>query len=105
MFNNIIWTIISCIIGVTVPALLGYLCGIIKTYKKREKTQSEALKCLLRSNITSKFYLYKKLGYVPRYEKENVNYMHAQYKGMNGNSYVDLIMPEFNALPIKEDLE
>lgn len=49
--------------------------------------------------------MYKQLGYVPRYEKENVNYMHVQYKAMNGNSYVDLIMVDFNKLPIKENLE
>ena len=37
------------------------------------------------------------------YEKENMNYMHNQYKSMGGNSYVNIIMDEFNKLPIKED--
>ncbi len=102
MIDKILWTVLTCIIGVAVPGLIGYLLGAVKTYRKREKIQSEALKCLLRSNITSKYYVYKQLGYVPRYEKENVNYMYAQYKAMEGNSYIDVIIVEFNKLPIKE---
>ena len=105
MLNNILWTILTCTIGVAVPGIIGYLLGAIKTYRKKEKTQNEALKCLLRSNITSKYYVYKQLGYVPRYERENVNYMYTQYKDMNGNSYIDLIMVDFNKLPMKEGLE
>lgn len=102
MIQNIIWVSITCAIGVIVPALLGYLLGRIKSYKKREKNQEEALKCLLRSNITSKYYVYKKIGAVPRYEKENVNYMYTQYKNMGGNSYIDLILQDFNSMPLEE---
>lgn len=101
MLNNILWTILTCTIGVAVPGIIGYLLGVIK----KEKTQNESLKCLLRSNITSKYYVYKQLGYVPRYERENVNYMYTQYKKMNGNSYIDIIMVDFNELPMKEGLE
>lgn len=101
MMNNIFLAIITCLIGVVVPAVIGYLLGIIRTYK----TQSEALKCLLRSNVTSKYYVYKQMGFVPRYERENVNYMYSQYKKMKGNSYIDVIMADFNELPMKEGLE
>ena len=100
MLANILWTVLTCTIGVAVPGIIGYLLGVIK----KEKTQNEALKCLLRSNITSKYYVYKELGYVPRYERENVNYMYAQYKAMDGNSYIDIIIVDFNKLPMKEEV-
>ena len=35
--------------------------------------QEEALKCLLRSNITSKYYVYTELKEIPLYEKENID--------------------------------
>lgn len=92
-------TIMTCVVTFCTSTILGFLLGKIKNYKQ----QSEALKCLLRSSITSKYYVYSELGHVPRYEKENMNYMHNQYKSMGGNSYVNIIMDEFNKLPIKED--
>lgn len=95
-------TIITCVITFLVTSIMGYLLGVARSYKTRDKKQEEALKCLLRSNITSKYYVYSELGEVPRYERENVNYMWEQYNSMGGNSYVGTIMGEFNTLPIKE---
>lgn len=66
------------------------------------KDQKEASLCLLRSNLTSKYYVYSELGSIPYYEKENCNYMYAQYKKMGGNSYIEEIMEEINNLPIKK---
>ena len=102
MLKEILWVIFTCVVGVVIPAIIGYLLGRIKSFRKREQNQEEALKCLLRSNITSKYYVYKKLGVVPRYEKENVNYMYTQYKNMGGNSYIDLIIVDFNNMPLEE---
>lgn len=95
-------TIITCVITFLVTSIMGYLLGVARSYKTRDKKQEEALKCLLRSNITSKYYVYSEIGEVPRYERENVNYMWEQYTSMGGNSYVGTIMKEFNSLPIKE---
>lgn len=82
----------------------GMMCEIqnIKDTISQFKNQKESLKCLLRSNITSKYYVYKSIGEVPFYEKENMNYLYSQYKSMKGNSYVDELMEDFNNLPIKE---
>ena len=102
MLKEILWVIFTCVVGVVIPTIIGYLLGRIKSFRKREQNQEEALKCLLRSNITSKYYVYKKLGVVPRYEKENVNYMYTQYKNMGGNSYIDLIVVDFNNMPLEE---
>lgn len=95
-------TIITCVITFLVTSIMGYLLGVARSYKTRDKKQEEALKCLLRSNITSKHYVYSEIGEVPRYERENVNYMWEQYNSMGGNSYVGTIMKEFNNLPVKE---
>lgn len=95
-------TIITCVITFLVTSVMGYLLGVARSYKTRDKKQEEALKCLLRSNITSKYYVYSEIGEVPRYERENVNYMWEQYDSMDGNSYVGTIMVDFNKLPVKE---
>lgn len=91
---------ISSLIGAVITGLVGYLTAIIKQYKKRDEVQQEALKCLLRSNLTSKYYVYKELGHMPGYEKENINYMYQQYKIMGGNSYIDEIVKEINQFSI-----
>lgn len=95
-------TIITCVITFLVTSVMGYLLGVARSYKTRDKKQEEALKCLLRSNITSKYYVYSEIGEVPRYERENVNYMWEQYDSMDGNSYVGTIMVDFNKIPVKE---
>lgn len=102
MVNEIILKIILTAVGFAVTGLLGFLTGKIKSYKQRDNTQEEALKCLLRSSITSKYYVYSELKAIPLYEKENINYMYEQYKAMGGNSYINEIMGEINALPIKK---
>ena len=102
MVNEIMMKIILTIVGFFVTGLLGYLTAKVKEYRKKDNTQQEALKCLLRSNITSKYYVYSELGEIPRYEKENLTYMYEQYKNMDGNSYIDEIMVEINSLPIKK---
>lgn len=94
-------TIIKQIISYIIPLILGYLISLIKSYKNKDKQQNEALKCLLRSNITSKYYIYSEMKQIPIYEKENINYMYEQYVKMNGNSYVQQIVEEINKLPTK----
>lgn len=109
MVDEIILKTILTIIGFVVTGILGYLTAKIKEYKQKAKKQEEkdslqqnALMCLLRSNVTSKYYVYKELGAIPYYEKENVDKIHEQYKKMGGNSYVDTIVEEMNRLPIKK---
>lgn len=101
MLDEIILKVVLTIVGFFVTGILGYLTAKLKDYKNRDKTQEEALKCLLRSSITSKYYVYSELGEIPYYEKENINYLFKQYKAMDGNSYVEEIVMEMNNLPIK----
>ena len=102
MVDKIFWEVAFTIIGFVVTGLLGFFIGKFKDYKKRDEVQQEALKCILMSNITSKYYVYTELGEIPYYEKENIDKMHEQYKKMGGNSYVDIIVAELNKLPIKK---
>lgn len=102
MMDEIILKVILTTVGFVITGVLGYLTAKIKSYKKRDKTQEEALKCLLRSNITSKYYVYSEVGEIPSYEKQNINYMYEQYKNMGGNSYVEELVVEINKLPIKK---
>lgn len=102
MINEIIMKVVLTIVGFIVTGILGYLTAKIKEYKKKDNNQQKALKCLLRSAITSKYYVFNELGEIPRYERENIIYMYEQYKNMEGNSYVDEIYPEILKLPIKQ---
>lgn len=102
MVDEIILKFIGAAVGFITTGVLGYLVAKLKEYKKRDTSQEEALKCLLRSNITSKYYVYNELKEIPLYEKENINYMYEQYKAMGGNSYISGLVEEINKLPIKK---
>ena len=102
MAEEILTNTILTIVGFIVTGCLGYFVAKIKGYKETDTRQEEALKCLLRSNITSKYYVYSELKEIPYYEKENIDKMFEQYKMMGGNSYVETIVREINNLPIKK---
>ncbi|MEE1282755.1 MAG: hypothetical protein UHK60_11010 [Acutalibacteraceae bacterium] len=102
MAEEILMKTILTIVGFVVTGCLGYFVAKIKGYKEKDMRQEETLKCLLRSNITSKYYVYSELKEIPYYEKENIDKMFEQYKKMGGNSYVDTIVREINSLPLKK---
>ena len=102
MLDEIILKAILTIVSFSITGALGFMIARLKNYKNRDKNQEEALKCLLRSNITSKYYVYTELKEIPLYEKENIDYMFEQYNKMGGNSYVEGLVKEINALPIKK---
>lgn len=102
MAKEIILKTILTVIGFILTGILSYFAAKIKLYKEKDIQQEKALKCLLRSSITKIYYKYMDLGYIPQFERENVIYMHEQYKRMGGNSYVDEIYPEILKLPVKK---
>jgi hypothetical protein len=102
MVDEVILKVILTAVSFITTGLLGYFSAKVKSYKEKDLRQEEALKCLLRSNITSKYYVYSEMGEIPYYEKENIDRMFEQYKKMGGNSYVDTIVREINALPIRK---
>lgn len=102
MLDEIILKAVLTIVSFSITGILGFMIARLKDYKKRDKNQEEALKCLLRSNITSKYYVYTELKAIPLYEKENIDYMFEQYDKMGGNSYVEGLVKEINGLSIKK---
>lgn len=109
MGKEIILKVVLTIVGIITTGAVGYMTAKINQYKEKEKErenkdkqQELALKCLLRSAITKIYYKYMDLGYIPQFERENVIYMHEQYKSMDGNSYIDEIYPEILKLPVKK---
>jgi hypothetical protein len=102
MAEEIVLKVILTLVGFVTTGALGYLTAKVKEHKKRDTQQQLALMCLLRSTITSKYYVYKEIGSIPYYEKENIDKLHEQYKSMGGNSYVDIIVDDLNKLPIKK---
>ena len=102
MVHEIITKVILVVVNFIVTGALGYFLSSLKQYKKKEKNQEEALKCLLRNGITSKYYVYNEMKSIPYYERENVDYMFEQYKKMGGNSYVANIVADMHKLPVKK---
>lgn len=102
MVDEIVMKTVLTVVGFVVTGSLGYLVAKVKEYRKKDNNQENALKCLLRSAITSKYYVYTELGSIPTYEKENIAYMYEQYKAMGGNSYIDNIMRELNTIAVKK---
>lgn len=102
MANEIFMKVVLTVVGFITTGVLGYLVAKVKAYKNRDNNQQEALKCLLRSVITSKYYVYTEIGEIPVYEKENIIYMYEQYKAMGGNSYIENIMKDIARLPVKK---
>lgn len=94
--------VILTVVGFITTGVMGYLVAKVKEYRAKDTNQEEALKCLLRSAITSKYYVYSELCEIPQYERENLIYMYEQYKRMGGNSYITTIMEEIERLPIKK---
>jgi len=56
--------------------------------------QSEALLCVLRSEITDTYYKYITIKQLRTYERENLVKSYNIYHSLNGNSYVTIIYDE-----------
>ena len=88
MFDKIILNVILTAVGFITTGVLGYLVAKIKNYKKRDTSQEEALKCLLRSNLVNQYFVYKEAKKMPYYCKQNWYAMFEAYKKLGGNSFV-----------------
>ena len=65
--------------------------------------QSNALLCLLRSNISARYHKYLPNREIPNYELKNVVQMYECYCAMHGNSYVEVIYNEIRKFKIIPD--
>lgn len=96
-------TIIATILSTLTGLIIGYLIKGVKNLTQRETNEKTTLQALLRNAITSKYYVYMQLGYMPDYERRNLIYLSEEYKKWRGNSYVSQIVDEMLKLPVSDD--
>jgi hypothetical protein len=94
MLQTIFNTIVTSIIGI----VLGYCVSKIKDYKKKaennkdnENLQNIALQNLLRSQLTSIYFVYGELKQIPDYVYQNFLDLLGIYEKLGGNSYIHTI--------------
>lgn len=98
--STIITTTLSTITGL----VIGYLVKTIGNYKKRDDSQSKALRNILKSNLVNQYYVYAEIGSVPRYIKEAWYDMFESYVELGGNSYVKhSVEPQFAKLEVSDE--
>ncbi len=105
--------IITTLIGYIVTGIFGFLVGKVKAIQAENKTQSEAIKnenkiqsiaieSLLRTNMVSTYYRYKKDKKIPYYEKESWYSEFESYTQLGGNSFIKDIKKEIDNWEIGE---
>lgn len=96
-------TIITSALSTITGLVIGYLIKLVTNYKKKEDSQSKALRNILKSNLVNQYYVYAEIGSVPRYIKEAWYDMFESYVELNGNSFIKHdIEPKFAKLQIKD---
>ena len=96
--------IFNSILSTLTGALIGYFVNRLKKMKTEESDIKDSVRSMLRSDITNYYYHAMERGYILRWEKENVSYLYASYKNLDGNSYIDIIMVDIEELPVKNEI-
>lgn len=93
--------IINAAVGFITTTLLGYCLGLIKKKKTSEKSQNEALKCLLQNSLTNIFYVYNEIGEIPDYALKNWINLMKPYEALDGDDYIHELDILIKKMPIK----
>lgn len=96
--------IFNSVLSTLTGALIGYFVNRLKKMKLEENDIKDSVRSMLRSDITNYYYRAMERGYILRWEKENVSYLYASYKNLDGNSYIDIIMVDIEELPVKNEI-
>ena len=92
MVSNIIYYIITLIVG----SLFAYIVKMLKAINNKFKNMELSNQNLLRSNIVRIYYKYKAQKAIPYYDKEVVNMSGDAYTKNGGNSFVGDLLQEIN---------
>ena len=91
-------TAINTTITIIVSGALGYCTSLVKNYKKKlkeketnENVQNEALKAILKNQLTNIYYVYSELRKIPDYAYQNFLDLLKVYESLGGNSYIHTI--------------
>ena len=94
-------TIISLIFGsLGIGALLrDFIFGNAIRLKKRLNATEKGVQALLRSQIISLYNKYIDKGYMPIYERENLEHLYTEYKALGGNGVIEHLKEKLDSLP------
>lgn len=96
-----IYTILNTAIGFITTTLLGYCLGVIRKKRVSEKSQNEALKCLLQNSLTNIFYVYNEIGEIPDYALKNWINLMKPYEALDGDDYIHELDIMIRKMPVK----
>lgn len=71
----------------------------LKETQSRDKSISDGMVAILRSQIVDKYNYYSDKGYCPIYAKEVIAELYTPYKELGGNGVVKNLVEELNELP------
>lgn len=84
-------TAINTIITIIASGIVGYGISTIKAYKKKEKSQSNALLALLRKDLSDTYFIYDTVKQIPDYVYQNFLDELEAYEGLNGDGFIHTI--------------
>ena len=104
---NILQIIFQWVIPAVLTGLSGYIVNSLKENKKSNEAVKNSMRIILRSQIVSKVEKYESLGYLPDYARSCIEDLYAEYKNLNGNHGVDLLVNQAYNLPAikKEEIK
>lgn len=97
MIEAIIEKIILYAVGVTLPAIGGW----IWVQWKKMKAIEGGLQALLRAELIRSHDHYTTKGYMPIYARENYDNCYKHYKTLGADGVIDDLVNEVHSLPIK----
>lgn len=98
MLNEIWVKVVLTVVGIIATGSCGYLSAKVKEYRKKikdketnENVQNEALKAILKNQLTNIYYVYSELRKIPDYAYQNFLDLLKVYESLGGNSYIHTI--------------
>jgi len=93
-------TIFDTILKFIVTGFLGYAVAVIKNYKKKNTSISNALKIMLQNNLTNVYYYYEPEKKIPDYVYKNWLSMLKEYENLDGDDYVHTLADKMKSWEI-----
>jgi len=89
-------------IGVAFGSISSAMFGLWQAYQKLHKKNiaiQNGVQALLRAQIIQVYNKYMERGYLPIYERENIDELCKQYKALGGNGVITGLIEKLNELP------
>jgi protein tyrosine phosphatase len=83
--------ILTTILKVLIPALLGYCLNVIKNYKKKTNATNKALKIMLQNNLTNTYFVYSTKKKITDYVYRNWLNMLEEYENLEGDDFIHVL--------------